>query len=146
MSCTLAPSSGRWCSSTSPRMLPVTGLALTLARAWPGVLSNAVDPGWVPTKMGGPAATGEALWPFGHRHGNRPCRQVNASTNILLSSILADMAAKPMTGQAFFVLTALIDRPDRLIYRSSGLHPAGAGSLSDIDWSGRRWDALQAYS
>ena len=27
MSCTLAPSSGRWCSSTSPRMLPVTGLA-----------------------------------------------------------------------------------------------------------------------
>jgi hypothetical protein len=30
----------------------------TLARAWPEVLSNAVDPGWVPTKMGGPAATG----------------------------------------------------------------------------------------
>ena len=38
--------------------LQVTALALTLARAWPQVLSNAVDPGWVPTKMGGPAATG----------------------------------------------------------------------------------------
>jgi NAD(P)-dependent dehydrogenase (short-subunit alcohol dehydrogenase family) len=39
--------------------LQVTALALTLARAWPGVLSNAVDPGWVPTRMGGPAATGD---------------------------------------------------------------------------------------
>ena len=28
-------------------------LALTVARLWPDVLSNAVDPGWVPTKMGG---------------------------------------------------------------------------------------------
>src|SRR5689334_17681289 len=39
--------------------LQVTALALTLAHAWPEVLSNAVDPGWVPTKMGGPAATGD---------------------------------------------------------------------------------------
>ena len=39
--------------------LQITALALTLARAWPDVLSNAVDPGWVPTKMGGPAATGD---------------------------------------------------------------------------------------
>jgi NAD(P)-dependent dehydrogenase (short-subunit alcohol dehydrogenase family) len=39
--------------------LYVTALALTLARVWPEVLSNVVDPGWVPTKMGGPAATGD---------------------------------------------------------------------------------------
>jgi len=39
--------------------LHLTALALTLARAWPDVLSNAVDPGWVPTKMGGAAATGD---------------------------------------------------------------------------------------
>jgi NAD(P)-dependent dehydrogenase (short-subunit alcohol dehydrogenase family) len=39
--------------------LYVTALALALARLWPDVLSNAVDPGWVPTKMGGPAATGD---------------------------------------------------------------------------------------
>ena len=39
--------------------LAVTALALALARAWPDVLSNAVDPGWVPTKMGGAAATGD---------------------------------------------------------------------------------------
>jgi NAD(P)-dependent dehydrogenase (short-subunit alcohol dehydrogenase family) len=41
----------------SESKLQVTALALTVARAWPEVLSNAVDPGWVPTKMGGPAAT-----------------------------------------------------------------------------------------
>jgi NAD(P)-dependent dehydrogenase (short-subunit alcohol dehydrogenase family) len=43
----------------SESKLHVTVLALTLARAWPDVLSNAVDPGWVPTKMGGPSATGD---------------------------------------------------------------------------------------
>src|ERR1039457_5329643 len=45
-----------------------------------------------------------------------------------------------------YMLTGLIDRPDRLIYLSSGLHHAGAGSLRDIDWTGRRWNARQAYS
>jgi hypothetical protein len=37
----------------------VTALALTVARAWPEVLCNVVDPGWVPTKMEGPTATGD---------------------------------------------------------------------------------------
>ena len=32
-------------------------LAFAIARLWPQVLSNAVDPGWVPTKMGGPSAS-----------------------------------------------------------------------------------------
>jgi NAD(P)-dependent dehydrogenase (short-subunit alcohol dehydrogenase family) len=45
-----------------------------------------------------------------------------------------------------YLLTALIDRPDRLIYLSSGLHRAGAGSLGDIDWTRRSWDAAQAYA
>jgi NAD(P)-dependent dehydrogenase (short-subunit alcohol dehydrogenase family) len=31
-------------------------LSSAVARRWPGVLSNAVDPGWVPTKMGGRGA------------------------------------------------------------------------------------------
>ena len=34
----------------------MTALALAVARRWPEVLSNAVDPGWVATKMGGPGA------------------------------------------------------------------------------------------
>ena len=31
-------------------------LAKSVARKWPEVYSNTVDPGWVPTKMGGPGA------------------------------------------------------------------------------------------
>ncbi len=31
-------------------------LTFGVARRWPGVLSNAVEPGWVPTRMGGPSA------------------------------------------------------------------------------------------
>jgi NAD(P)-dependent dehydrogenase (short-subunit alcohol dehydrogenase family) len=31
-------------------------LAFAVARLWPDVLSNALEPGWVPTKMGGPGA------------------------------------------------------------------------------------------
>ena len=31
-------------------------LAFAVARRWPKVFSNAVDPGWVPTKMGGRGA------------------------------------------------------------------------------------------
>jgi NAD(P)-dependent dehydrogenase (short-subunit alcohol dehydrogenase family) len=45
-----------------------------------------------------------------------------------------------------YLLTALIDRPDRLIYLSSGLHHAAAGSLRDIDWTARQWDPGQAYA
>lgn len=44
-----------------------------------------------------------------------------------------------------YMLTALIARPDRLIYLSSGMHTGGTGSLADIDWVDRRWNATQAY-
>jgi NAD(P)-dependent dehydrogenase (short-subunit alcohol dehydrogenase family) len=42
--------------SYSDSKLLVTALALAVARRWPDVLSSAVDPGWVPTRMGGPGA------------------------------------------------------------------------------------------
>ena len=44
-------------ASYSDSKLLVTTLAMAVDRLWPDVYSNAVDPGWVPTKMGGPAAT-----------------------------------------------------------------------------------------
>jgi NAD(P)-dependent dehydrogenase (short-subunit alcohol dehydrogenase family) len=44
-----------------------------------------------------------------------------------------------------YLLTALIERPDRLVYLSSGMHRGGAGSLRDIDWVARRWEPTQAY-
>ena len=37
--------------------LYVTAFALAVAKRWPDTASHAVDPGWVPTRMGGPAAT-----------------------------------------------------------------------------------------
>src|SRR3954451_164009 len=46
-----------WTSgSYADSKLFVTALAFAVARMWPDVFSNAVDPGWVPTKMGGPGA------------------------------------------------------------------------------------------
>jgi NAD(P)-dependent dehydrogenase (short-subunit alcohol dehydrogenase family) len=47
---------------------------------------------------------------------------------------------------ASYMLTALIERPGRLIYLSSGLHRGGEGSLRDIDWTRRPWDPGRAYS
>jgi NAD(P)-dependent dehydrogenase (short-subunit alcohol dehydrogenase family) len=44
------------------------------------------------------------------------------------------------------VLTALITRPDRLVYLSSGLHRRGDPSLDDLQWVRRRWDGAQAYA
>jgi NAD(P)-dependent dehydrogenase (short-subunit alcohol dehydrogenase family) len=48
----------RWNSNQaySDSKLYLTALAFAVARHWPDALSNAVDPGWVPTKMGGSSA------------------------------------------------------------------------------------------
>lgn len=45
--------------SYSDSKLFVTTLAAAVARQWSDVFSNAVDPGWVPTKMGGANAPGD---------------------------------------------------------------------------------------
>ncbi len=45
-----------------------------------------------------------------------------------------------------YMLTALIERPQRLIYLSSGMHRGGDSSLRDIDWVERRWEPSRAYS
>jgi NAD(P)-dependent dehydrogenase (short-subunit alcohol dehydrogenase family) len=45
-----------------------------------------------------------------------------------------------------YLLTALIERPGRLVYLSSGMHRGGNPSAGDLDWNGRRWNGTQAYS
>jgi NAD(P)-dependent dehydrogenase (short-subunit alcohol dehydrogenase family) len=45
-----------------------------------------------------------------------------------------------------YMLTALIERPRRLVYLSSSMHRGGGASLRDIDWTERRWHSSQAYS
>lgn len=42
--------------SYSDSKLFVSTLAAAVARRWPDVASSSVDPGWVPTRMGGPSA------------------------------------------------------------------------------------------
>lgn len=42
--------------SYSDSKLWVTALAMACATRWEGTVSHAVDPGWVPTRMGGPGA------------------------------------------------------------------------------------------
>ena len=38
-----------------------------------------------------------------------------------------------------FLLTALVERPDRLIYLSSGMHQSGNPDFADLQWKQRRW-------
>ncbi len=45
-----------------------------------------------------------------------------------------------------FILTALIEKPKRLVYLSSGLHRNASPGLDDITWEKRRWDGTEAYS
>jgi NAD(P)-dependent dehydrogenase (short-subunit alcohol dehydrogenase family) len=45
-----------------------------------------------------------------------------------------------------YILTALIERPKRLIYLSSGMHRGGDTSLDDLTWVKRRWNGSSAYS
>ena len=61
-------------------------LAFAVARLWPDVLSNALEPGWVPTKMGGPRAPDDL--DQGHR------------TQVWLAA--SEDATAKVTGQYFF--------------------------------------------
>jgi len=63
-------------------------LAFAVARRWPDVLSNAVDPGWVATKMGGSGASDDL--DQGHR------------TQVWLAA--SDDPAVKVTGQYFYHL------------------------------------------
>jgi NAD(P)-dependent dehydrogenase (short-subunit alcohol dehydrogenase family) len=45
-----------------------------------------------------------------------------------------------------YILTALIERPERLVYLSSGMHRHAHHNLDDILWRGRRWNGSEAYA
>ena len=45
-----------------------------------------------------------------------------------------------------YILTALIERPKRLIYIGSGMHRSADTSLKDITWTERSWQANEAYA
>jgi NAD(P)-dependent dehydrogenase (short-subunit alcohol dehydrogenase family) len=45
-----------------------------------------------------------------------------------------------------YLVTALMTRPDRLVYLSSGMHRGGHPDLSDLQWERRPWNGSQAYA
>jgi NAD(P)-dependent dehydrogenase (short-subunit alcohol dehydrogenase family) len=45
-----------------------------------------------------------------------------------------------------YVLTALMQRPARLVYLSSGMHQNASANLDDLLWKTRRWEGSQAYA
>jgi NAD(P)-dependent dehydrogenase (short-subunit alcohol dehydrogenase family) len=45
-----------------------------------------------------------------------------------------------------YILTALIDRPKRLVYLSSGMHHHANANLDDILWKKRNWNGSSAYA
>jgi NAD(P)-dependent dehydrogenase (short-subunit alcohol dehydrogenase family) len=45
-----------------------------------------------------------------------------------------------------YILSALIHKPKRLVYLSSGLHRNGDPTLQDLAWTERPWQGQQAYS
>jgi NAD(P)-dependent dehydrogenase (short-subunit alcohol dehydrogenase family) len=45
-----------------------------------------------------------------------------------------------------YILTALIERPKRLVYLSSGMHHHADANLGDILWRKRRWNGSNAYA
>lgn len=66
---------------------------------------------------------------------NRKVTTADGHASVLAVNVLAP-----------YLLTALIERPARLVYLSSGMHRGGTPSADDLDWSRRRWNATQAYS
>lgn len=60
------------------------------------------------------------------------------------AGVLAGPQVLPVNVAAPYLLTALIHRPKRLVYLSSGMHRGGRASLSGMDWSGDR--ATGSYS
>ena len=47
---------------------------------------------------------------------------------------------------AAYILTALIEKPKRLVYLSSGMHQHADAHLDDILWRKRRWNGSDAYA
>ena len=60
------------------------------------------------------------------------------------AGVIAGPNVLPVNVVAPYLLTALIHRPRRLVYLSSGMHRGGRPTLSGMDWSGHR--ATGSYS
>jgi NAD(P)-dependent dehydrogenase (short-subunit alcohol dehydrogenase family) len=71
---------------------------------------------------------------IGYREGG-PVKTADGVEHVFAVNVLAP-----------YVLTALVERPDRLVYLSSGMHRGGDADVRDLEWRRRRWNGSQAYS
>ena len=70
--------------------------------------------------------------------GSREPRRVETQPGV--SSVFAVNVLAP------YVLTALIQRPKRLVYVSSGMHRGVRPHMDDLMWTKRAWSASSAYA
>ena len=62
------------------------------------------------------------------------------------AGVISGAPVLPVNVVAPYLLTALIDRPQRLVYLSSGMHQGGRRDLDGMDWSGQRRTASYSDS
>ncbi len=74
-----------------------------------------------------------------HNAGIGP-QEGNAKTREGISNVFAVNVIAP------YILTALITKPDRLVYLSSSMHRSASANMDDLTWSKRTWSGAQAYS
>jgi NAD(P)-dependent dehydrogenase (short-subunit alcohol dehydrogenase family) len=67
-------------------------------------------------------------------------REPRITTDDGLPSVFAINTLAP------YVLTALIEKPARLVYLSSGMHHSAVPNLGDLTWDKRSWDGSAAYA
>jgi NAD(P)-dependent dehydrogenase (short-subunit alcohol dehydrogenase family) len=82
-----------------------------------------------------PAAAGNAIAPAAASIGFIKNLIARAHQHVLAINVLAP-----------YVLTAMMLRPGRLVYLSSGMHLGGDPDLDDLSWERRRRNEAQAYS
>jgi NAD(P)-dependent dehydrogenase (short-subunit alcohol dehydrogenase family) len=110
----------RWSGSTAyaeSKLYDVV-LAFAVARLWPGVFANALEPGWVPTRMGGPGAPDD----------------MNQAHRTQAWLAVSDDAAARVTGEYFFHLRR---RPPNPLARDAKLQDeliAACERISSIRW------------
>lgn len=69
--------------------------------------------------------------------GDKEARRVETADGF--AQVFAVNALAPV------VLTALMEKPKRLVYVSSQLHASGDASLRDVVWREKKWNGFQAY-
>ena len=70
--------------------------------------------------------------------GSREPRRADAEPGV--PSVLAVNVLAP------YILTALVERPDRLVYVSSGMHRGVRPRMHDLLWTKRSWSGASAYA